>query len=97
MKKLFVAATRQNDGKTTVSLGLFNAFRKQLKSLSLMLAMLWDIIAAAVRLQFVTIGCCGVFWVGLAGSALVVTRLGYDNASKFDRLMRRDGAGETWR
>ena len=24
-KKIFVAATRQNDGKTTVSLGLFSA------------------------------------------------------------------------
>ena len=25
MKKVFIAATRQNDGKTTVSLGLFNS------------------------------------------------------------------------
>lgn len=29
MKKIFVAATRQNDGKTTVSLGLFNAFLRR--------------------------------------------------------------------
>ena len=29
--KIFIAATRQNDGKTTVSLGLINAFKKRLK------------------------------------------------------------------
>lgn len=29
--RIFVAATRQNDGKTTVSLGLINAFRKKVK------------------------------------------------------------------
>ncbi|RMF55819.1 MAG: hypothetical protein D6748_14670 [Calditrichaeota bacterium] len=34
MKNVFVAATRQNDGKTMVSLGLFNAFRKRYPALS---------------------------------------------------------------
>lgn len=29
--KIFIAATRQNDGKTTVSLGLIHAFKKRLK------------------------------------------------------------------
>lgn len=29
--KIFVAATRQNDGKTTISLGLINAFKKKFK------------------------------------------------------------------
>jgi BioD-like phosphotransacetylase family protein len=33
-KRLFVAATRQNDGKTMVSLGLFNAFQKRFNSVS---------------------------------------------------------------
>ncbi|MDD5680443.1 MAG: AAA family ATPase, partial [Candidatus Omnitrophica bacterium] len=28
-KRVFIAATRQNDGKTTVSLGLIAAFRKR--------------------------------------------------------------------
>ena len=28
-KRIFVAATRQNDGKTTISLGLIRAFRKR--------------------------------------------------------------------
>ena len=36
MKKLFVAATRQNDGKTTVSLGLFRALQKRLGKLAYM-------------------------------------------------------------
>ncbi|MFA5389000.1 MAG: AAA family ATPase [Candidatus Omnitrophota bacterium] len=31
-KRIFVAATRQNDGKTTISLGLIRAFRKKFKS-----------------------------------------------------------------
>lgn len=30
--KIFIAATKQNDGKTTISLGLINAFRKRFKS-----------------------------------------------------------------
>ena len=29
--KIFVAATRQNDGKTTISLGFINAFKKKFK------------------------------------------------------------------
>lgn len=36
MKKLFVAATRQNDGKTSVSVGLFNALRKRFASMAYM-------------------------------------------------------------
>ncbi len=36
MKKVFVAATRQNDGKTMVSLGLFNAFQKRFKDIAYM-------------------------------------------------------------
>ncbi|MEK7299007.1 MAG: AAA family ATPase [Candidatus Margulisiibacteriota bacterium] len=36
MKQLFVAATRQNDGKTMVSLGLFNEFRKRFKKTAYM-------------------------------------------------------------
>ncbi len=36
MKKVFIAATRQNDGKTMVSLGLFNAFRKRFKDVAYM-------------------------------------------------------------
>ncbi|MBT5855368.1 AAA family ATPase [bacterium] len=36
MKKVFVAATRQNDGKTMVSLGLFANLRKRLNSISYM-------------------------------------------------------------
>jgi BioD-like phosphotransacetylase family protein len=36
MKKIFVAATRQNDGKTMVSLGLFNAFQKRFKEIAYM-------------------------------------------------------------
>ncbi|NBV84081.1 hypothetical protein EBR57_08180, partial [bacterium] len=36
MKKVFVAATRQNDGKTMVSLGLFNAFQKRFKDVAYM-------------------------------------------------------------
>lgn len=35
-KNLFVAATRQNDGKTSVSVGLYNAFGKRFKHLSYM-------------------------------------------------------------
>ena len=31
-KRIFIAATRQNDGKTTVSLGLIRAFKKRFKS-----------------------------------------------------------------
>ena len=31
-KRIFIAATRQNDGKTTISLGLIMAFKKMLKS-----------------------------------------------------------------
>ena len=31
-KRLFIAATRQNDGKTMTSLGLYNAFQKRFKS-----------------------------------------------------------------
>lgn len=34
--KLYVAATRQNDGKTMVSLGLLNALRKKVKSITYM-------------------------------------------------------------
>ena len=30
--RIFIAATRQNDGKTTMSLGLINAFKKRFKS-----------------------------------------------------------------
>lgn len=30
--KIFIAATRQNDGKTTISLGLINAFKKKFKN-----------------------------------------------------------------
>ncbi len=33
-KRLFVAATRQNDGKTMVSLGLYHAFQKHFKTMS---------------------------------------------------------------
>jgi BioD-like phosphotransacetylase family protein len=29
--RVFIAATKQNDGKTTISLGLINVFRKKLK------------------------------------------------------------------
>lgn len=36
MKKAFIAATRQNDGKTTVSLGLFNALLKKDPSIQYM-------------------------------------------------------------
>jgi len=36
MKKVFIAATRQNDGKTTVSLGLFNALLKRDSSIQYM-------------------------------------------------------------
>ncbi|RMH77157.1 MAG: hypothetical protein D6681_21095 [Calditrichaeota bacterium] len=36
MKTIFVAATRQNDGKTMVSLGLFNAFRKRFPRITYM-------------------------------------------------------------
>ena len=36
MKKIFIAATRQNDGKTTVSLGLFSALRKRDSSIQYM-------------------------------------------------------------
>ena len=36
MKKIFVAATRQNDGKTTVSLGLFKALLKRDPSIQYM-------------------------------------------------------------
>lgn len=32
-RKIFIAATRQNDGKTTVSLGLIRAFKKRLKNI----------------------------------------------------------------
>jgi BioD-like phosphotransacetylase family protein len=35
-KKIFIAATRQNDGKTTVSLGLFDALRKRDPSIQYM-------------------------------------------------------------
>ena len=31
-RKIFIAATRQNDGKTTISLGLINAFKKRFKN-----------------------------------------------------------------
>ena len=31
MKKVFIAATKQNDGKTTVSLGLVSNFQKKFK------------------------------------------------------------------
>jgi len=31
-KRIFIAATRQNDGKTTISLGLIRSFRKKLKN-----------------------------------------------------------------
>ncbi|RJP29118.1 MAG: hypothetical protein C4533_04780 [Candidatus Omnitrophota bacterium] len=34
MKKVFIAATKQNDGKTTVSLGLISNFRDKLKRVS---------------------------------------------------------------
>ena len=36
MKKVFVAATRQNDGKTTVSIGLLHAFQKRFSSVAYM-------------------------------------------------------------
>ncbi len=36
MKQVFVAATRQNDGKTTFSLGLFNALQKRFNSVGYM-------------------------------------------------------------
>ncbi len=36
MKKVFVAATRQNDGKTTFSLGLFNALQKRFNNIGYM-------------------------------------------------------------
>lgn len=36
MKKIFVAATRQNDGKTMVSLGLFNAMKQRFNSIGYM-------------------------------------------------------------
>lgn len=32
-KRIFIAATMQNDGKTTISLGLIHAFRKQFKNI----------------------------------------------------------------
>ena len=32
-RKIFIAATRQNDGKTTVSLGLIHVFRKYFKDI----------------------------------------------------------------
>jgi len=35
-KKLFIAATRQNDGKTLVSLGLIQAFRQYAKNIGFM-------------------------------------------------------------
>lgn len=35
-KRLFIAATRQNDGKTMTSLGLYNAFQKRFKSITYM-------------------------------------------------------------
>ncbi|RAP33246.1 hypothetical protein DID77_03395 [Candidatus Marinamargulisbacteria bacterium SCGC AG-439-L15] len=35
-KKIFIAATRQDDGKTTVSLGLFQAMQRRYKSLAYM-------------------------------------------------------------
>ena len=35
-EKVFIAATRQNDGKTTVSLGLFNALRNSDPSIQYM-------------------------------------------------------------
>ena len=31
-KRIFIAATKQNDGKTTISLGLIRAFRKRFKN-----------------------------------------------------------------
>lgn len=36
MKKIFIAATRQNDGKTSVSLGLFHAFSKRFSKIAYM-------------------------------------------------------------
>lgn len=36
MKKIFVVATRQNDGKTMVSLGLFNALKKRFSNMGYM-------------------------------------------------------------
>ena len=36
MKKIFIAATRQNDGKTSVSLGLFHAFQKRFSKIAYM-------------------------------------------------------------
>ena len=36
MKKLFVAATRQNDGKTSVSVGLFRALQRRFSSIAYM-------------------------------------------------------------
>ena len=36
MNKVFVAATRQNDGKTMVSLGLFQAFLQRFKKVGYM-------------------------------------------------------------
>lgn len=36
IQRIFVGATRQNDGKTLVSLGLFNAFRKRFNNLGYM-------------------------------------------------------------
>jgi BioD-like phosphotransacetylase family protein len=36
MKQVFVAATRQNDGKTMVSLGLFSAFQNRFKNVAYM-------------------------------------------------------------
>lgn len=36
MKKVFIAATRQNDGKTMVSMGLFHAFQKRFERVAYM-------------------------------------------------------------
>ena len=36
MKNIYIAATRQNDGKTIVSLGLLNALKKRIKKISYM-------------------------------------------------------------
>lgn len=36
MKKVFIAATRQNDGKTMVSLGLFHAFKQRFQAVGYM-------------------------------------------------------------
>ncbi|HOU36808.1 MAG TPA: AAA family ATPase, partial [Candidatus Omnitrophota bacterium] len=34
MKKIFIAATKQNDGKTTVSLGLISNFQQKFKKVA---------------------------------------------------------------